>query len=975
MICLDGKGTPLWTYKSGERNLTAPAIADLNGDGKNEIVIGSKKTPLLCISSKGKKLWSLKKKGATGSSPIIYDINSDGIPEILVGIGHGIAAVNHKGKILWRYAMDKELHDAISAGDVDGDGEIEIIVVDLAGKVACLSATGKEKWTADVKERVRRSPVIADVDDNGVIEILISGYSNELYVFDPYGNLKELVPLKNTMDASPTIVDFKGNGRLSVICPVAGELLALSWMNAVPASHPIVLWPEYRFNSQRTASAFQPVKKPAPRIAKIDYGGFYVGYNEYSVTVENPERKNLSLFLEMSKNGGNPITIDRSSRDSVFTVKLPYTIFGRETVNLKLSCTLKMGDDIVAHQVHSKYIEPFAKDIADLEKTLTDISSIVPKLPEPAYVTHHLRAYKQQLSEFKEKAVSAGTIPINELQRLRENIAAARTESEKLLKISEAVIKAGNVLVAYAANPWAPFGAEDEILEDRILSPNITVEAFGGETESAAINLTNYGNKTLTVRVEPTSIESKDDSVSVSFRNVFKFHEVLDVPTQDLDLSADALPLIGQARTLIIPAWSIRQLWINVDVSALSPGEWTARIKFRSLEIEPKEACADISIRVFDSHLPDKQLLRLCHWGYVHSSILKDQPLAAFDDQVAHGTNVFVATSTFAPKAEFDANGDIVGQIDFTRHDDYVRRHAPHGIILFCGYQGSLQVPAPRFSSIWAKAYKNWLRAWVKHLNELGIGYENYALYPVDEPGLRPGLVDLFISYAKLARQENPEIQIYTDPVMGATLNDIKRMTPYVDIWCPNRGCYLVNEAAERLAYIKATGKTVWTYECELNAKHQSPLGYYRAQAWFVWHHGLTGIGFWSYCTSKHDPWYAPGNGFDYLLIYQGDGVVSSKRWEAIRDGIEDFGMLNQLNDAVKRISQTDPSSKTVLQAKQILKQDAHIIAQYCGSNKLTLAGPGGFSAKRTVEDQHWEKIQTTRRKIAELLAKLSCAK
>ena len=103
--------------------------------------------------------------------------------------------------------------------------------------------------------------------------------------------------------------------------------------------------------------------------------------------------------------------------------------------------------------------------------------------------------------------------------------------------------------------------------------------------------------------------------------------------------------------------------------------------------------------------------------------------------------------------------------------------------------------------------------------------------------------------------------------------------------------------------------------------------------------------------------------------------MVTSKRWEAIRDGIEDYGMLNQLSEAVNRVSQTDPLSKIVQEAKQILKQDAHIIAQYCGHNDQTLVGPGGYSAKRMVEDQHWEKIQTTRQRIAELLMKLNHTK
>ena len=46
-----------------------------------------------------------------------------------------------------------------------------------------------------------------------------------------------------------------------------------------------------------------------------------------------------------------------------------------------------------------------------------------------------------------------------------------------------------------------------------------------------------------------------------------------------------------------------------------------------------------------------------------------------------------------------------------------------------------------------------------------------------------------------------------------------------------------------------------------------------------------------------------PAGGHDYLLIYQGNGVVSSKRWEAVRDGIEDYAMLQVLKHAVSNAS------------------------------------------------------------------------
>ena len=422
---------------------------------------------------------------------------------------------------------------------------------------------------------------------------------------------------------------------------------------------------------------------------------------------------------------------------------------------------------------------------------------------------------------------------------------------------------------------------------------------------------------------------------------------------------------------MVLPAWSVRQLWLNIDAAKLSPGDWTTRIRFRTLEVEPKEAFAELNVKVWPIHLSQKQPLRLCQWGYVHSSILKDMPDAALNDQVRHGTNVFVATNAFAPPATFDESGELVGDIDFTAHDEYVRRHSPYGIILFFNYQQALKGPAEQLSPTWIKAYKQWIGAWVKHLQKMGLGYDDFAFYPVDEPGLHKGQVDRVVALAAPIRQVDADVKIYTDPVARTSMADLIKMAPYIDIWCPNRNGYLLHQGGDKLDFIKSTGATVWTYECEGDAKHQSPLGYYRAQSWLVWRHGLSGIGFWSYCTSRHDPWTEPRGGQDYLLIYQGDGVVTSKRWEAVRDGIEDYDLLMQLQQAVDEPPAQAPA-EAVRAAQNFLRKEAPAIGAYCGLDENgTLPGVDGLAGARRVEDRRWQAIQAARQKMAELLLEL----
>ncbi|NLP10615.1 PQQ-binding-like beta-propeller repeat protein, partial [bacterium] len=974
LICLSDDGSLQWSARCDGGLNSAPALADINADGEMEILLGSAKSPLICFSHTGQELWRAPQSAGSGSSPVVTDLESDGAPEIVVGIEDGLAVYSRTGKRLWHHRMKKPVHDAIAVADIDDDDRKEIVVADLFGHVACLEDNGAVKWTANAEQRVRRSPAIADIDGDSVVEILIGGYSAALHIFDPDGNLKERFPLHASMNAMPTVVDFKGNEQKTVLCAAGSRMSAISWMAGPPQRSSPALWTFYRVDSGRTGSDFIAAPSRQPRITAIDYGPMYIGANHLKVTVKNPASEPLQLALALEGNNAGAQESTIRSADSVFTAILPYSLNGQSAVNLTFKCRLSSGKKRLASREKSFYVIPFAKDLADLSTTLADIEAAIPTLPDQAFVQEQLLVLNHRFTRIAEKSRTAGTLPVIQRSALQEDVAALRTDANRWLATARAAAKAGTALAIYGANPWAPFGGMEEIVEGRTWPAARKLECFGNEIESAAFNIANFSGQSMTVLISMDPLRSAADSNQVlAPAGVFSFHEVLNVPTETLDYSADALPVIGQARTLVIPAWEMRQLWINVHSDSLPAGDWRCTLRVHTLQIESQATSASLTIKRWPFSPAQPQPLRLCHWGYVHTSLLKDQPQAALEDQISHGTNVFVATGDQAPQARYDEEGNLVGAINFSTHDEYMSRHAQHGIILFFNYQTALKGPAPHFSPAWAKAYKAWLRVWVQHLQELGVGYENYALYPIDEPGLNEGLVEAFIQYAKPVREVNPSVQIYTDPVERATLQELQKMAPYVDIWCPNRNGYLLHQGAEKLAFLKSTGSTVWTYECEGNAKHQSPLGYYRAQSWLTWFRGLTGIGFWSYCTHNKNPWFMPDGGHDYLLIYSGRGVVSSKRWEAIRDGIEEYGLLVQLQKAVDAAAAKPEAAKAVAAARNILTEQASVLARYCGLDKAgTLPGMDGMAALRTLEDRRHQKITQVRNSMANAFDQLS---
>ena len=748
VVCFTGTGDVLWTYRGYHGYTRCPAVGDLDGDGFPEILIGGTTTPLACLSHMGEERWRVD-RDALGSSPVIWDLDGDGRQEVVVGIGESLAAVNSEGEVLWEYAMHegvdlttRGIDSAISVADADADGAPEIYAVDLTGLVVSLNPDGSLRWTANIGLRARRSPSIADVDGDGAPEILIAGYSRAIHVFAPDGTEKERVPLRGEANATPTIVDLGGDGRPCVVCPTeAGDMPAFRWPAAQP--DPTVLWPEYRLNATRTAAMPLESARRPPSIAAFDPGGCYTGSNTFAVRVANPEKRAIAVTLTVATPGDAPSTASVESDAESVECSAAYTVAGREPVHVAFTCDVTEAGETLISRTGRVYLEPFQKELADLEKRAAELRELVPQSIDPDGITGQLLELEHILAQSREPVLTAATLSDLERGLLQTTLGRALEDSEAVLDLVRGAValreRCTGPLLACAANPWAAFGGIEEAVAGRTPPPALSVRAFKNEKESAALNLFNFGNAPRTLRVELGAFTAEGGEESVPARDVIALCEVTAVPTQTMDMSSDALPLVNQANTLTLPAWAARQLWFTLDTASLDPGDWSCSIRLRTLEPESFELTATLDLTVWNAAMPEKHPLRLCHWGYVHSSYLRDQPDAALEDQVAHGTSVFVGL--FPPQATYDENGELVGDVDFTAHDAYVRRHAPHGIILFCGYQGGVKGPGGFGSPAYNKAHVAYLRAWVAHLVELGVAYDGFALYPVDEMGLRPGLV------------------------------------------------------------------------------------------------------------------------------------------------------------------------------------------------------------------------------------------
>jgi outer membrane protein assembly factor BamB len=1000
VTCLSARGRVLWRTKcnTGKRpenadpfigpigfwwpryrndDMGAPAtVADVDGDGRSESLAASSDRHTYCLSGDGTWKWDIVGSPPAGgfhARPVAADLDGDGRVEVLAGcLDRNIyCAEGATGRVLWKYACEFGMDSAITTADLDGDGKLEVLAGDQKCYLHCIDAAGKARWKLALHpgesikyfdDRILVPPAVADVDGDGRPEIIVAIANDPfLYVVSADGRLVDKYQMEQGTEIflagsgihGPIAVgDFDGDGQTEIAA--AARLTALRCLSTGalwnPLPKPARPMPRGRPSlHQRAPRGSLQVSVPSR---------LYLGENVLSLSVSRLSVKGSFVAEAVVRPPVGPATVlvehlQPGSEISAPTFEAVQP--GRYAVSARL---VAEGSKVVASatEVTAELI-PGAAERALAETAARALEAAAGRLqhknPGGAEWLRHWAAWMRA-----RKAEVAEALASGRQQKGLETAQSVRRDAQRALETAACIRSlhdagADTRLVVWEARPWERF------LETSL--PPVKAAKFGGlsaftyvnEYESLAFNVANFAGDDLHVRLLVAPLAGRDGEVAS--RDHVILRQVQIVPRKDGLYSSDALPLLGEPNIMTLPRGMSRQVWITLRTKGLPPGRYSTTITVRSLTTKPIEKKVALAFDVLPIALPEKSPLSFCNWAYVETQVFKDMADVAVADLVEHYTTVF-PTGMFV-NVKYDSAGDLL-PIDWTRFDELVCRYMHHGRLLFQGWD-PLQHDGAASEKEGARerAFAAWMRALAQHMLELGVGYEGWAIYITDEPGLDRGpSIEYVIENGKCIRAADPKIRIYTDPVNEMAIPDLERIRPYIDIWCPNQETFFPisdpkpeTQAERKLAFFKSTGGEIWIYECHPRAKRFRPDGYYRNQAWLAWKLGITGMGFWVYDVSPYDMWDPIHPGQEYVLVYPSPtGPVPSKRWEACREGIEDYMYLYLLREAVSAAEKTNPT--LAAEGRELLDE---AVARVFGSRI------------------NYETLMSYRKKIAEMTLRL----
>jgi len=169
-------GYPQARWKALTNYIDKPALADINQDGRPEIIGAGVFGDVYCVDGRtGQILWTYDEERslelAVYVSPAVADLNCDNVADVvsIAPQGKVFALDGTNGKKLWSFQAEGMVVYSPGAFDIDRNGTVEISVVDTKGNLYVLSSSGKQLWKVTGQSPFFGVPAMGLVGDKAVV--------------------------------------------------------------------------------------------------------------------------------------------------------------------------------------------------------------------------------------------------------------------------------------------------------------------------------------------------------------------------------------------------------------------------------------------------------------------------------------------------------------------------------------------------------------------------------------------------------------------------------------------------------------------------------------------------------------------------------------------------------------------------------------------------------------------------------------
>ncbi|MCC6797511.1 MAG: VCBS repeat-containing protein [Candidatus Hydrogenedentes bacterium] len=910
--CISADGKLLWRFFGDKGRVGGVAVGDVDADGAPEIVYSTDNGHVYCLTADGRVEWrydELAPYGRSGAN--IADVNNDGKPEVYItrsNVGNAtciIALDAASGTFLWRSKDIQQGYVSNGFADLDGDGKQEILHGDKGNFLYCENSDGTRRWQAELGGRgLFWAPAVADVDGDGALEIVagmrgMDNDGNSVFVVDVNGKIKATIKAGNSANASPGIGDVDGDGSLEVFVMAEGqknEVQCYSWGKVGK-----VAWPSIRGNSAMTANATVslgapkdvPLRTPQDRRAREERS---VQWGDNAWKIDLPSPASASTFAEIAVQAegqpGETRIVDIKPGTTAAELHWNYAHGERALVDVRHFENGKSRFAIAANVI------PGPAENCGLPELEKEIAATVQARQkaglDSSLLSTRLGALRVEADAVKERVQSRASYA-----EIADAATALRRDAATLVSTVKTFEAAGTQSPAtftywVDSNPWDAFDATQPEASGSA-STTLRVTAYQDEFEDAAISLFNLTAESLDVRCqffEPMVAQNRPFSDPKETRGI-TLRRAVPIQTASNTRVWDSLPELDLSRSLTIPSGEVRQLWLTIDTHGMEAGTHNFTLYLTTLGTRPFMQKVPIEITVWPMALPG-DVYRKMNWSNFNPTETHDQVVR---DMLDHGIDTIYGPAL--PQIPVDAAGNLAGDIDWTAFDAILARIPKHFFLMWGG-PAPLKWPgdAPaEGSDTHIAGMRTAIHETNKHLEPLGFPYDQWAFYPMDEPW-NTGFTGIpqLKAFCERVKKAEPQAQVYADPAGSTRIEYVQEFKDLIDVWQPEMN--ILKRDPALVKWFQENSRHFWAYEASGPGKEMLPLGYYRMYAWLAWNFGLEGAGYWVY--RGEDTWWPVGA--DWSAVYQtNEFVVPSRRYQADRDGVEDYRAFYVLRDEAKK--------------------------------------------------------------------------